>query len=263
MYQIEKEKSYFCDMEQRIVFMSKRFGNVTLGEINEMLLSFIGKDMYLSFWEKENPKESIDAYKKHLDRLLKEDEKSDLSALCLTDERSIAKFVLEKILPDLRDNYSLSDGLCDFMKNFVQSLYDRFTNNDLPIIDYCSNFDSFHIQDYLEQAKQKYDLAFEKIRERYKSLENFYVSFENDGTIKNTINAIRGHAKNPTWHNLEKILNQVKNNQQITGITGLLVEAFILSNIYTSLHDKVKTNPIIDIQYNATNDTVPKSVSER
>ena len=49
---------------------------------------------------------------------------------------------------------------------------------------------------------------------------------------------------------MEKILNQVKNDQQIT---GLLVDAFILSNIYTSLHDKVKTNLIIDIQYNATN----------
>ena len=238
-------------MKQRLVFMSRRIGNVTLGEINEMLISFIGKDMYLSFWEKENPKESIDAYKKHLDRLLKEDEKSDLSALCLADERSIAKFVFEMILPYLHDEYSLSDKLCNFMKDFVYSLYDRFIQNELPIIDYCSNFDSFHIQGYLEQAKQKYDLVFEKIRERYKSLENFYVCFENDGTIKNTINAIRGrHAKKPTWCNLEKLLNQVKNDQQIT---GLLVDAFILSNIYTSLHDKVKTNLIIDIQYNATN----------
>lgn len=229
--------------------MSRRYGNVTLGEINEMLISFIGKDMYLSLWEKENSKELTVAYKKHLDRLLKEDEKSDLSALCLTDERSIVKFVFEKILPYLHDEYSLSDKLCDFMKDFVYGLYDRFIQNELPIIDYCSNFDSFHIQDYLEQAKQKYDLVFEKIRERYKSLENFYVCFENDGTIKNTINAIRGHAKKPTWCNLEKILNQVKNDQQIT---GLLVDAFILSNIYTSLHDKVKTNLIIDIQYNAT-----------
>ena len=241
-------KSYFCDMEQRIGFMSKRFGNVTLGEINEMLLSFIGKDMYLSFWEKENPRESIVAYKKHLDRLLKEDEKSDLSALCLTDERSIAKFVFEMILPYLHDEYSLSEKLCNFMKDFVYGLYDRFIHNELPILDYCSNFDSFHIQDYLEQAKQKYDLAFEKIRKRYKSLENFYVSFENDGTIKNTINAIRGHAKNPTWCNLEKTLNQVKNDRQIT---VLLVDAFILSNIYTSLHDKVKTNLIIGSQYYA------------
>ena len=239
-------KSYFCDMEQRIGFMSKRLGNVTLGEINEMLISFIGKDVYLAY----RGKVKDEAYDKNLRRLFKEDDKVDLSILSLSDEKSISKFVFETILPDLRKNYSLSDGLCDFMKNFVQSLYYRFTHNDWPILDYCSNFDLFHIQDYLEQAKQKYDLAFEKIRERYKSLENFYVSFENDGTIKNSVNAIRGHAKNPTWCNLEKILNQVKNDQQIT---GLLVDAFILSNIYTSLHDKVKTNLIIDIQYNATN----------
>lgn len=233
-------------MEQRIGFMSKRLGNVTLGEINEMLISFIGKDVYLAY----RGKVKDEAYDKNLRRLFKEDDKVDLSILSLSDEKSISKFVFETILPDLRKNYSLSDGLCDFMKNFVQSLYYRFTHNDWPILDYCSNFDLFHIQDYLEQAKQKYDLAFEKIRERYKSLENFYVSFENDGTIKNSVNAIRGHAKNPTWCNLEKILNQVKNDQQIT---GLLIDAFILSNIYISMHDKVKTNLIIDIQYNAIN----------
>ena len=239
-------KSYFCDMEQRIGFMSRRFGNVTLGEINEMLISFIGKDVYLAY----RGKVKDEAYDKNLRRLFKEDDKVDLSILSLSDEKSISKFVFETILPDLRKNYSLSDGLCDFMKNFVQSLYYRFTHNDWPILDYCSNFNLFHIQDYLEQAKQKYDLAFEKIRERYKSLENFYVSFENDGTIKNSVNAIRGHAKNPTWCNLEKILNQVQNDQQIT---GLLIDAFILSNIYISMHDKVKTNLIIDIQYNAIN----------
>lgn len=233
-------------MEQRIGFMSKRLGNVTLGEINEMLISFIGKDVYLAY----RGKVKDEAYDKNLRRLFKEDDKVDLSILSLSDEKSISKFVFETILPDLRKNYSLSDGLCDFMKNFVQSLYYRFTHNDWPILDYCSNFNLFHIQDYLEQAKQKYDLAFEKIRERYKSLENFYVSFENDGTIKNSVNAIRGHAKNPTWCNLEKILNQVKNDQQIT---GLLIDAFILSNIYISMHDKVKTNLIIDIQYNAIN----------
>lgn len=44
--------------------MEQRFGNVTLGEINKMLISFIDKDMYLSFWEQANPKESIEAYKK-------------------------------------------------------------------------------------------------------------------------------------------------------------------------------------------------------
>jgi hypothetical protein len=230
--------------------MEQRFGNVTLGEINEMLISFIGKDMYFSFWEKENPKESIDAYKKHLNRLLKEDDKVDLSALCLSDERSVAKFVFEKILPDLQKTYFLSVNLCKFMKDFVYSLYDRFTQNDMPILDYCSNFDSFRIQDYFEQAQQKYNLAFEKIRERYKSLENFYESFDNDGTIKNTINTIRGHAKNPTWNVLSQMLKEITEDKQIS---ALLIDAYILFNIYNSLYDNVKTNVIINIQYDATN----------
>lgn len=219
--------------------MSRRFGNVTLGEINEMLISFIGKDVYLAY----RGKVKDEAYDKNLRRLFKEDDKVDLSILSLSDEKSISKFVFETILPDLRKNYSLSDGLCDFMKNFVQSLYYRFTHNDWPILDYCSNFDLFHIQDYLEQAKQKYDLAFEKIRERYKSLENFYVSFENDGTIKNSVNAIRGHAKNPTWNVLEQMLKKITEDKQIS---ALLIDAYVMFNIYNSLHDKVETQSIID-----------------
>ena len=250
---LETGKSYFCNVEQRLMFMSRRFGNVTLGEINEMLISFIGKDMFFSLWEKANPKESIGAYKKNLDRLLKEDEKSDLSALCLTDEKSITKFVFEKILPYLRDNYSLSDGLCNFMKDFVYGLYDRFIQNELPILDYCSNFDSFHIQDYLEQARQKYKSAFDKIAVRFESLKKFYEylgdkKILNEDSAKNLINAVKGHGKNPTWCNLEKILNQVKEDREIT---ALLIDAYVMINIYNSLHDKVETNFIIDIQYYA------------
>ena len=226
--------------------MEQRFGNVTLGEINEMLISFIGKDMYLDF----RGKVKDEAYNKYLSRLFKEDDKVDLSALSLSDEKSIVKFVFEKILPDLQKVYSLSENLCKFMKDFVYSLYDRFTQNGMPILDYCSNFDSFRIQDYFEQAQQKYNLAFEKIRERYKSLENFYESFDNDGTIKNTINTIRGHAKNPTWNVLSQMLKEITEDKQIS---ALLIDAYILFNIFNSLYDKVKTNVIINIQYDATN----------
>ena len=85
-------------MEQRIGFMSKRLGNVTLGEINEMLISFIGKDVYLAY----RGKVKDEAYDKNLRRLFKEDDKVDLSILSLSDEKSISKFVFETILPDLR-----------------------------------------------------------------------------------------------------------------------------------------------------------------
>ena len=85
--------------------MEQKYGNITIGEINKMLISFIGKDMYLSFWEQANPKESIEAYKKRLNRLLKEED-SDLSPLSLSDDKSVAKFVFETILPKLQDNYS-------------------------------------------------------------------------------------------------------------------------------------------------------------
>lgn len=230
--------------------MEQRFGNVTLGEINEMLISFIGKDLYLDFCGKVKD----EAYNKYLSRLFKEDDKVDLSALSLSDEKSIVKFVIEKILPDLQKAYFLSENLCKFMKDFVYSLYDRFTQNGMPILDYCSNFDSFPIQDYMEQAQQKYKSAFDNIAFKYGSLKKFREHLNDQNIInedyaKNIINAIEAHGKNLTWCNLEKILNQVKDDREIT---ALLIDAYVMINIYNSLHDKVKTNIIINIQYDAT-----------
>ena len=224
--------------------MAQRFGNVTLGEINEMLISFIGKDMYLDFCGKVKD----EAYNKYLSRLFKEDDKVDLSALSLSDEKSIAKFVFEKILPDLQKTYSLSENLCKFMKDFVYSLYDRFTQNDMPILDYCSNFDSFRIQHFLEKAQQNYNLAFEKIRDNHKSLKNPYD--ENDGTVKNAIKAIRDHGKNFTWYVLARLLKKNTDDKQIT---ALLIDAYVMLNIDKSLHNKINTQIVINPQYFAKN----------
>ena len=226
--------------------MEQRFGNVTLGEINEMLISFIGKDMYLSFREKVKD----ETYNKYLSRLFKEDDNVDLSALSLSDEKSISKFVFEKILPYLQDKYSLSDELCKFMRNFVYGLYDRFTQNDMPILDYCSNFKSFCIQHYLEQARQKYNSAFSIIQEKYKSLTEFSRLFPNEDTIKNNIKSMKRCqvGDNPTWSTMTQILNQEKEDHKTS---SLLIDAFVMTNIYASLHDEIKN--IIDLQSFAKN----------
>ena len=224
--------------------MEQKYGNLTIGEINEMLISFIGKDMYLSFWEQANPKESIKAYKKRLNRLLKEED-SDLSPLSLSDDKSVAKFVFETILPKLQDNYSLSNNICDFIHNFVDALYNRFATNETPILDYCLNFDNFDITNYLEQAKQKYNEAFSKIQ----SITDFCRKFPNEETIENNLNAMKSGKGNPTWSIMEQILNQVKEDKLIT---SLLIDAHILSNIYDTLNDRIQRDTIIDPQFVAT-----------
>ena len=81
--------------------MERRYGNISLGEINEMLISFIGKDMYLLSWQQENPKESIEAikaYQKHLNRLFKEEDNCDLTPLSLTDDNSIVNLNSEGLI---------------------------------------------------------------------------------------------------------------------------------------------------------------------
>ena len=222
--------------------MEQRFGNVTLGEINKMLISFIGKDMYLSFWEKENPKESIGAYKKHLNRLFVEEDNNDLTALSLTDNDSITKFVFEKIIPILKNNYFLSDNLISYLRNFVIELYNKFTDG-IPILESYLYLDSFYDFNFLEQAKQKYISVFEEIDTKYGSLKKFRENFPNEDTIKNVINAMKNRGDNPTWFILKQLLDELKDDKQIT---ALLIDAYIMRNIYDTLHNKVETKSIID-----------------
>lgn len=232
--------------------MERRYGNISLGEINEMLISFIGKDMYLLSWQQENPKESIEAikaYQKHLNRLFKEEDNCDLTPLSLTDDDSIVKFVFEKIIPILKNDYSLSDSLISYLDNFVGQLYNKFTTNETPILESCLNYDEIYDSSFLEKSQHNYKVAFEKIETKYESLKKFREKFPNEDTIKNVINAMKSRGDNPSWSILKQLLDKVKDDKQIT---ALLIDAYIMRNIYDTLHDKVKIDSIIDIQYHAT-----------
>lgn len=232
--------------------MERRYGNISLGEINEMLISFIGKDMYLLSWQQENPKESIEAikaYQKHLNRLFKEEDNCDLTPLSLTDDDSIVKFVFEKIIPILKNDYSLSDSLISYLGNFVGKLYNQFTKNETPILESCLNYDGIYDSSFLEKSQHNYKVAFEKIETKYESLKKFREKFPNEDTIKNVINAMKSRGDNPSWSILKQLLDKVKDDKQIT---ALLIDAYIMRNIYDTLHDKVKIDSIIDIQYHAT-----------
>ncbi|MBR5971261.1 MAG: ankyrin repeat domain-containing protein [Paludibacteraceae bacterium] len=235
--------------------MEQRFGNVSLGEINEMLISFIGKDMYLDYWTKYNPKESIEAYKRKLNRLAKEED-IDFTVLSLVDERSIAKFVFDKILPHLQQEYKLPKYISDDVKKFVYCLYDKFKANKMPILDLCLNYDEFYKSDYREQAKQKNIYAFALIEQQYKLLTEFYKRFDNEGTIKNNVIAMK-KGENPSWFIMKQILKQVKVHKKIT---SLLIEAYIMSNIWHSFQDKVKPNQFVKVQYNVESDRINKAI---
>jgi len=240
--------------------MEQQYGNITLGEINEMLISFIGKDMYLSFWKQANPNESIEAFQKRLNRLLKEED-SDLTPLSLADDNSVAKFVFEKILPTLQNYYSLSKEICDDIHKFVYVLYNRFTTNETPILDYSLNFDKFDITNYLEQTKQKYKTAFDRIVSKFESLKKFREHLDdlhllNEDSAKNIITAMKSKGNNPTWNAMEQLLKQVKDDKQTS---SLLIDAFIMSNMYSTLHNKVNTKSIISVQYYET-DLINKGI---
>ncbi len=102
---------------------------------------------------------------------------------------------------------------------------------------------------FLEKSQHNYKVAFEKIETKYESLKKFREKFPNEDTIKNVINAMKSRGDNPSWSILKQLLDKVKDDKQIT---ALLIDAYIMRNIYDTLHDKVKIDSIIDIQYHAT-----------
>ena len=225
--------------------MGEKFGNVTLGEINETLISFIGKDMYIEYWKNDNPKESVNAYDKHIRRLFHEED-SDFTALCLKDKNSIARYVFERILPDLHENYGLSDELCKFMREFVDKLYRQFTNNETPILETCTNYDSVYDESFSLRAKQKYKSAIENITKE-KSISSRF----NDETLKNVVYGVKNSGNNPTWASLKKLLDIFKNDN--TETISLLIDAYVMTNIANSFSNRANKKAIVDVQYVATN----------
>ena len=166
----------------------------------------------------------------------------------LTSELRV-KFVFDKIIPILKNDYSLSDSLISYLGNFVGQLYNKFTTNETPILESCLNYDGIYDSSFLEKSQHNYKVAFEKIETKYESLKKFREKFPNEDTIKNVINAMKSRGDNPSWSILKQLLDKVKDDKQIT---ALLIDAYIMRNIYDTLHDKVKIDSIIDIQYHAT-----------
>lgn len=256
--------------------IEKLHGNITLGAINEMLISFIGKDAFVKLcnsyhtsWQLEW--QSEDAFKKLIQRICKEDSQSDLSILSRKNGHSFYALIFNKILPTFQENYGLSSTLSTVIQHITDTLYTEFVEKKFPIHETNNYYREILFSGFLQLLKtdpgffpkegwkdgltlsrQKCLSAINLIRASYQSIRHFGEKMYETGndtsvspdSIKRKLDAIRKGTM-PRWDNFSQILDFITNDSSVKStqrkeIAGALMDAFILSNIESFFRDKAQ-----------------------
>ena len=217
-----------------------KFGNMPLGMINKMLVSFIGEDAFLDYCEKYHKDWKLDwqsreAFRKHLDRLFEEKESSyrDLNPHY---EQSVYRIAF-KILDDFCNKYGLPRYIADTILDFYDllRLRLRLSGTEYPVFETYYTLDSvirgfLHIFFEIDEigtnndadfsyrdAETKYNMVFDELGKKFKdkngeksSLEKFYTKLSNwySGKIKGQV--LSDHFKKIIINNCKKGQNPAK-----------------------------------------------------
>lgn len=244
-----------------------KFGNMPLGRINEMLVSFIGEDAFLDYCEKyhrdwELDWQSREAFEKKLKRLF-EEKKGKFSYHNFGYEESITNIVF-RILDDFRDQYGLSDHIYDVMLYFEKYLTLRLSETAYPVCEtYClllqefliiakvlvreavdsfgKNTDIFNALRFsFRNAKKKYHIVFDKFWKKLKKQKDYNNSnLPNSYTLKNIIRNFRQGKNNVTWKNMKLLLDFFKNIPDFSSKSSLLIEAYLTANIESFIETEI------------------------
>ncbi|MBR4531338.1 ankyrin repeat domain-containing protein [bacterium] len=220
-----------------------KFGNMPLGMINKMLVSFIGEDAFLDYCEKYHKDWKLDwqsreAFRKHLDRLFEEKESSyrDLNPHY---DQSVYRIAF-KILDDFCEQYGLPRYIADTILTFYgfhTLLTFQLSQAEYPIcethymLDYviCGILHSFVKRtvneigkkddicfSYLD-AKEKYEKTFQELGKKFKdkngeksNLEKFYTKLSNWYSDKIKGQVLSDHFKKIIINNCKKGQNPAK-----------------------------------------------------
>lgn len=254
-----------------------KYGNVTLGQTNKILISIVGESAFYFYCEKYKDEwnlnwQSDEAFKKYIGRLLREED-SDYAGLNPIYENSIYQLVC-KILSDFENKFQLSAPYLNAVKIFADRLYSGLSENKYPIYEtyhffeanlyatlkeFAKDFIKIYLQsNYAEfitftfsSALKKYQFTFDLILKvsQFKNKEEFYKKLadwcteQNKKTnpdnfkivepehFKKIIALCVNDAKNPSWKNMQAILEFLSSDKETEFITGFLIEAYISSNI--------------------------------
>lgn len=245
------------------------FGNITLGKINKMLISFIGESTFYYFCEefaKEGQIEnwqSKDAFQKYVHRLLAEED-SDFAGLNVANNSSIPVLVC-KILDRFVTDYGCMPVLVNQIKKIAFDFYTGYKEFKYPIYETYNFYRAIFCENYEEYAKKmiativkvpqnlwllplyfcpavkKYNFAYDFLskvpeigskEELYRKLADYYQDKEKQTEhYKQIITNQMKDSLNPKWINMKEILDYLKLNDVQGMVASWLVEAYLQSNI--------------------------------
>lgn len=245
------------------------FGNITLGKINKMLISFIGESTFYYFCEefaKEGQIEnwqSKDAFQKYVHRLLAEED-SDFAGLNVANNSSIPVLIC-KILDRFVTDYGCMPVFVDQIKKITFDLYTGYKQFKYPIYETYNFYRAMFCENYEEYAKKmiativkepqniwllplyfcpsvkKYNFAYDFLskvpeigskEELYRKLADYYQDKEKQTEhYKQIITNQMKDSLNPKWINMKEILDYLKLNDVQGMVASWLVEAYLQSNI--------------------------------
>lgn len=245
------------------------YGNITLGKINKMLISFIGESTFYYYCE-EFAKEGLienwqskDAFQKYVNRLVAEED-SDFAGLNVANNSSIPVLVC-KVLDRLATDYLCSQFFIESIKRLAYDLYEGYKNNQYPIYETFNFYRAFFCKNYKDYAKilissfvkapeiikmlpvffcssvKKYNIAYDFLaeipdfgskEELYRKLADYYSDDEKQTEhFKQIITNQMKDARNPKWINMKEILDFLMQNKGQSIAASWLIEAYLLSNI--------------------------------
>ncbi|MCI7798731.1 MAG: ankyrin repeat domain-containing protein [Spirochaetia bacterium] len=143
------------------------YGNITLGKINKMLISFIGESTFYYYYEEfanegliENW-QSKDAFQKYVNRLVAEED-SDYSVLRRTEKNGIPE-LLQRIIKKMSEEYPTSGLIFSSIIGLTYGqLYERFLCIDLPVCETSQILKEelslsvkYYVQEFFESIKKE------------------------------------------------------------------------------------------------------------
>lgn len=245
------------------------YGNITLGKINKMLISFIGESTFYYYCEEfaqegliENW-QSKEAFQKYINRLLAEED-ADFAGLNPVNNSSIPVIVC-KILDTFASDYGCMPFITEQIKKLAFDLYAGYKNFQYPIYETYNFFRAVFCKHYEEYAKEvisslikfpenmkllplyfcssvkKYNFAYDFLsiipdfgtkEELYRKLADYYTDKEKQPEhYKQIITNQMKDALNPKWINMKEILDFLMRNEGQRIAAGWLIEAYLFSNI--------------------------------
>ena len=143
------------------------YGNITLGKINKMLISFIGDSTFYYYCE-EFAKEGLienwqskEAYERYINRLISEED-SDFSVLRSTEKNGLPE-LLQQIIKKMSEKYPTSGLIFSSIIGLTYGqLYEKFLCIDLPVCETSQILKEelslsvkYYVQEFFESIKKK------------------------------------------------------------------------------------------------------------